>query len=213
LARASSDQDVADRLKAFVQSHRIGGGNDGSAQDGSSANQGSKVDVNQSFEQLSGGSPASGDSQDLQPVQVVKSFATGLKAGGYTISALASDRDGSSRIAIFGPDGASFLDQRFGTTGEFSGFSNLGPGVTAQEYQSGNKEYITFSQDDAASVSVSASSDAGAISATSTATHTSSVTFVVDFNTGGISLTQSEAVSVSTTAQVTLPGSTFSSLA
>ena len=38
LARASNDQDVADRLKAFVESHRTNN-NDGSAQDGSSSGQ------------------------------------------------------------------------------------------------------------------------------------------------------------------------------
>src|SRR5262245_8671961 len=55
LARASTDQDVADRLKAFVETHRINNA-DGSAQDSSSSSgQSSKTDVNKGFEQLSGG--------------------------------------------------------------------------------------------------------------------------------------------------------------
>jgi hypothetical protein len=62
LARASTDQDAADRLKAFVQAHRINNG-DGSARDNSSSDQGSSTDINQTFEQLSGGSPATDDSQ------------------------------------------------------------------------------------------------------------------------------------------------------
>jgi len=212
LARAKSDQDVADRLKAFVASHRISG-DDGASQDSSSASEGSKLDVEAAFEQLSGGTQANDGSQDDPPVQVVKSFATGLKADGYTISALASETDGSSRIVIFGPNGTSFLDERLGTTGEVSGFSNLGVGVTALEYQHGNQEYITFSQSTAAATSVSASSDTDTVSATSSGTRTASVTFVVDFNTGAISMTQSEAISVSTTAQISQAGSSFSTLA
>jgi hypothetical protein len=211
LARASTDQDVSDRLKAFVESRRVNNA-DGSAQDNSpSSNQSSKTDVNRGFEQLSGGWPA--DDASDGPVQVAKNFATGLSADGYAISAVARASDGSFQVAIEGPNGTGFLDRRFGTSGEFSGFSNLGPGVTAQEYQQGNKEYITFSQSDAAAVSVTASSDAGTVSATSTGTHTASTTFVVDFNTGGISMLQSETTSVSTTAQIALPGSAFSTVA
>jgi hypothetical protein len=61
LARANTDQDVADRLKAFVEAHRIDTTN-GSAQD-TSSDQGSSTDIDQAFEQLSGGGPAQDDSQ------------------------------------------------------------------------------------------------------------------------------------------------------
>jgi hypothetical protein len=210
LARARNDQDVADRFKAFVESHRINNADGSTQDDSSSSDQSSKTDVNKGFEQLSGGTPAD---DSYAPVQVAKNFATGLKAGGYTISAVGRASDGSFQIAIAGPDGTGFLDRRFGTTGEFAGFSNLGPGTAAQEYQRGDKEYITFAQSDAAAVSVTASSDAGTVSATSTGTHTASTTFVVDFNTGAISLLQSETTSVSTTAQIALPGSSFSTIA
>jgi len=209
LARASNDQDVADRLKAFVEAHRNNNA-DGSRQNGSSSGQGSKADVNAGFEQLSGGASTSDDSQDYQPVQVAKNFATGLSTDGYTISAIGRASDGSFQIAIVGADGTGFLDRRFGTSGEFSGFSNLGPGTAAQEYQRGNKEYITFSESEAAAISVAASSDAGSVSATSSATHTASVTFVVDFSTGGISMARSESTSVSTAVQISQPGSAFS---
>jgi hypothetical protein len=211
LARASTDQNVADRLKAFVQAHRINNA-DGSAQDSSSSSdQSSKTDVNKGFEQLSGGQPA--DDNSYAPVQVAKNFATGLKADGYTISAVARASDGSFQVQIVGPDGKDFLDRRFGTSGEFSTFGGIKDGGTAQSYQRGNKEYITFSQSDAAAVNVVASSDAGTVSATSSGTHTASTTFVVDFTTGAISMTQSESLSVSTTAQVSQPGSTFSTVA
>ena len=204
LARASNDQDAADRLKAFVEKHRINN-SDGSTQDDpSSSGPSSKTDVNQGFEQLSGGTPA--DDSD-GPVQVAKNFATGLSADGYTISAVARASDGSFQVQIVGPDGQGFLDRRFGTSGEFSTFGGIGAGVAAQSYQRGNKEYITFSESEAAAVNVTASSDAGTISATSTGIHTASTTFVVDFTTGAISMLQSEATSVSTMAQISQPGS------
>jgi hypothetical protein len=210
LARASNDQDVAARLKAFVESHHINN-NDGSSQDGSSSGHSPRADVNKGFEQLSGGTAADDDSDG--PVQVTNNFAAGLSADGYTISAIGRASDGSFQIAIVGQDGTGFLDRRFGTSGEFSGFSNLGPGIAAQEYQRGNKEYITFAESAAAATSVTASSDAGSVSATSSATHTASVTFVVDFSTGGISMLRSESTSVSTVVQINKPGSVFSATA
>ena len=211
LARASTDQDVADRLKAFVEAHGINNA-DGSAQDtSSSSGQSAETDVNKGFEQLSGRTPADGDSDG--PVQVAKNFATGLNADGYTISAIARASDGSYQVQIVGPDGEGFLDRRFGTTGELSTFGGIGPGVVAQAYQRGNKEYITFSESEAAAVNVTAASDAGTVSATSTGTHTASTTFVVDFSTGAISMLQSESTSISTTAQISQPGSGSSTIA
>jgi len=213
LARASNDQNVADRLKAFVESHRANVAKESAQNTSSSSGQGSGTDINAGFVQLSGGGQTAEDLQDFQPVEVARNFATGLKADGYTISAVGRANDGSFQIAIVGPDGTSFLDRRFGTSGEFSGFGNLGPGVAAQAYQRGNKEYITFSESEAAAISVTASSEGAAVSAISSATHTASLTFVVDFSTGGISMTRSEATSVSTIVQISQPGSAFSAVA
>jgi len=216
LARASSDRDVANRLKAFVESRRAGnadGQDTGDRQDSSSSSQNSTTTVDQAFEQLSGGAQATDDSEDYAPVDVARNFATGLKADGYSISAVARASDGSFQVEIMGPDGKSFLDRRFGTSGEFSSFSGIEAGGSAQSYQQGNKEYITFAQSTAAATSVSASSDAGTVSATSSGTRTDSVTFVVDFSTGAISMTHAESLSVSTAVQISQPGSTFSTVA
>ena len=205
LARASADQDVADRLRAFVDSHF----NDGWL---SAHGRDDGYDVNQGFAKLSGASWQEDSQDDDAPVEVETNFATGLKADGYTISAIGRARDGSFQIQIVGPDGNSFLDRRFGTTGEFSTFGGIGPGEAARSYQRGNKEYITFSESEAAATNITASSDSGFVSATSAATHAASVTFIVDFSTGAISLAKSESTSVSTTVQIGTPGSTFSSL-
>jgi len=209
LARAGTDQDVANGLQAFVESRRSGN-TDRTGQDTTSSSQSSTSDVNQAFEQLSGGTPAD-DGSDA-PVQVGQ-IASGLKADGYTISAVGRASDGSFQIEIMGPDGKSFLDRRFGTSGEFSTFGGIGAGGSAQSYQQGNKEYVTFSQNIAAATSVSASSAAGTVSATSSGTRTNSVTFEVDFDTGAISMAQSESLSVSTAVQISQPGSKFSTVA
>lgn len=211
LARASNDQDAADRLRAFVEKHRINN-SDGSTQDDpSSSGPSSKTDVNQGFEQLSGGTP-SDDGSDGS-VQVAKNFSTGLSADGYTISAVARASDGSFQVQIVGPDGQGFLDRRFGTSGEVSTFGGIGAGVAAQSYQCGNKEYITFSESETAATSVSASSDAGSVSATSAATHTASLTFAIDFRTGAISIAASESTSVSTAVQIQQSTSSSSAFA
>ena len=211
LARASSDRDVADRLKAFVEQLRSDAAN-ASARNASPSDQNAASDVDQAFQQLSGGASTNGDSQDDQPVQPTQNFATGFQAAGYSISAVGRASDGSYQIEIVGPDGTGFLDRRF-STGDGLTLSNLGDGTTAQEYQSGNKEYITFSQSEAAATSVTASSDAGTVAATSEATQTDSVTFIVDFSTGAIAMAQTESTSVSTNVQISSPGSTFSMLA
>jgi hypothetical protein len=210
LARASTDQDVANRLKAFVESRRSGN-TDGTRQKPSSSDQSSTTDVNQAFEQLSGSTPAADDS--YAPVKVGQNFAGGLKADGYTISAVGRASDGSFQVEIMGPDGKSFLDRRFGTSAEFSSFSGIGTGGSAQSYQQGNKEYITFSQNIAAATSVNVSSGGSTMSATSSGTRSDSVTFEVDFDTGAISMTHSESLSVSTAVQIGQPGSNFSTVA
>jgi hypothetical protein len=210
LARASTDQDVANRLKAFVESRRSGNAN-GNQHDTSSSGNSGTTDVNQAFEQLSGGAPADDGSDG--PVQVGQNFASGLKADGYTISTAGRASDGSYQIEIMGPDGKSFLDRRFGTSAEFSSFSGIGAGGSAQSYQQGNKEYITFSQNVVAATSVNVSSSAGIVSATSSGTRMDQVTFAIDFDTGAITMTQSESLSVSTTAQISQPGSNFSTVA
>jgi hypothetical protein len=215
LARASNDQNVADRLKALVQSHHAGNAS-GSSQAGTSspgtATTSTDV-VDQNFEQLSGGTQAPDESQDDGPVTVAHNFAGGLEADGYTISAVARAGDGSFQIMIMGPDGKSFLDRRFGTNHEFSTFTGIKADEAAQTYQQGNKEYISISENDAAAVSTSASSAAGSASASSVAAHTETTTFVVDFSTGAISMFQSESTAVSTSAQVNQPGSGFSAVA
>lgn len=63
LARAGSDQDAADRLKAFLAAHRRGG----SVQDNSSSD--SSTDINEAFKRLTQGAPTTDGSQDPESAQ------------------------------------------------------------------------------------------------------------------------------------------------
>ena len=214
LARANTDRGVADRLEAFVDSRRSNGASS-SGRGASSPGRNATVDVNKAFEQLSGGTPA--DDGFYTPVRVAKNFATGLKADGYSVSAVGRASDGSFQVQIVGPDGKSFLDRRFGTTGEFSAIGGVTSGAV-QSYQRDNKEYVTFSDNEVAVTGVTSLSEAGTVSAISVGAHSASVTFVVDFSTGAISMAQTEQTSVSTSVQIGSPvgsgaGSTFSTLA
>jgi hypothetical protein len=218
LARASTDQDVADRLKAFVESHRIIPANSSAANSSASdipppSSQSAPPDANQASEQPSGGTQVSDGAQNSAPVQAPTNFASSLTVDGYSISAWGPGLDGNTRIAIHNPDGSSFFQRSSGTgAGTFS-FDGLDAGAAVQAYQRDNKEYITFAQSETAATSVTASSDAGSVSATSAATHAASVTFVVDFNTGGLSILRSESTSVATSVQINRPGSTYSAVA
>jgi hypothetical protein len=206
LVQAETYQNVAERLQAFIEARHAGGG--GSPQ----AAAGPKTDVDKAFQALSGGT-AAGASQTPEPVQVVTSFDTGLKADGYTISALASDQDGSSRIEIVGPNGFSFLDEHFGRSDEFVGGSSAGPVYSESEYQAGNVEYVTISGAASVSTSTTASSSSGSASTSSAFAQASTTTIAVDFNTGQISVTQAAAVQAATAAQISQPAPSFSTVA
>jgi hypothetical protein len=206
LAQAETYQSVAEKLQAFIQAKHAGSGE--SPQPAA----GSKTDVDTAFEELSGGTAAS-DSQTLEPVQVVRSFDTGLKADGYTISAMASDRDGSSQIQIIGPNGFSFLDEHFGRSDEFVGGSSAGPGYSESEYQVGNVEYVTIAGAASVSTSTTASSASGSASTSSSAAQASTTTIAIDFNSGQISVAQAAAAQAATAAQISQPTPSFSTVA
>lgn len=213
LAQANSDAVVAQRLQTFVQSRETGSSSSDGSSNSSATSESTTIDVNESFAELSGNTQAATDPSGQAPVQVVKSFATGLKADGYTVSAMASDIDGSSRIIIFGTNGFNFLNEHFGAEDEASNGTAPTDGGSVSEYETGNVEYVTINQASAAATSAQTSSAAGTASVSSTASQSSSVTIAVDFNTGQVSLTETVATSAATTAQITQPSPSFSTFA
>ena len=152
LARATTDQDVADRLKAFVEAQRPD-----DAASNSKGSDGSKPDANKNavndvFKRLTAGSQATDNADDFSPVEAGHDFSNGAQFEGFTLSVAARARDGSFRTELVGPDGLSFFDFRFGHSGEVTGFSGLKPGTSAASYQQGNVEYVTLTENDAAAI-------------------------------------------------------------
>jgi len=96
----------------------------------------------------------------------------------------------------------SFFDKRFGRSAGVAGGTAPAPDITVGSEQTGNVQYITFTQSDAAAASATASSGSDSVTASATEAHVSSVTFAIDFTTGAIQVTQADASTASATAQV-----------
>jgi hypothetical protein len=220
LAEAKTDQSVAERLQAFVQSRRADKG------EGAQADAGSKTDIDKAFQQLTGGNtqvvdgtqtpspvPSPAPSPAPSPVQPAINFADQAQIAGFSVAVTADAKTGAFTTIINGPDGLSFSDQRFGRGDEVSGSQGVGPGTAVGSYQAGNVEYVTFTQSEAASVSFSASSDAETVAASAAAAHSYTVTFAIDFTTGSIQTTQSDVSTASVTAQVSQGNSPLSVVA
>jgi hypothetical protein len=220
LAEAKTDQSVAERLQAFVQSRRADKG------EGAQADAGSKTDIDKAFQQLTGGNtqvvdgtqtpspaPSSVPSPAPSPVEPAINFADQAQIAGFSVAVTADAKTGAFTTIINGPDGLSFSDQRFGRGDEVSGSQGVGPGTAVGSYQAGNVEYVTFTQSEAASVSFSASSDAETVAASAAAAHSYTVTFAIDFTTGSIQTTQSDVSTASVTAQVSQGNSPLSVVA
>jgi hypothetical protein len=206
LAKAMTDQVAADRLQSFVEIRRTGSA--GSSQPASDS---SKID--KAFQQLSGSGQTTDSAAALSPVEPAHSFSNSLQAGGFSVSVTANAQTGAFSTVVNGPNGLSFYDKRFGQNGEAAGGFGLQPGMSGGEYQTGNVEYFTFTQNDAAAAAVTTLSNAGVASASAAAAHSASVTIAIDFTTGSIQMTQSEASLTSTTAQISRPTSPLSILA
>ena len=202
LARAATDQDVADRLKAFVEAQRPDGADKSSKGSDASKHGGKKHDVNAAFQQLTAGSKAADSADDVAPVEAAHDFSNGVQFEGFTLAVAARAKDGSFRTELVGPDGLNFFDFRFGHSGEVTGFGGLKPGISAASYQRGNVEYITVTENDAAALSATVSTDAGAVFTSAVAAHSSQITFAIDFTTGAIQATKSDALIASATTSV-----------
>ena len=220
LAEAKTDQSVAERLQAFVQSRRADKG------EGAQADAGSKTDIDKAFQQLTGGNtqvvdgtqtpspvPSPAPSPAPSPVQPAINFADQAQIAGFSVAVTADAKTGAFTTIINGPDGLSFSDQRFGRGDEVSGSQGVGPGTAVGSYQAGNVEYVTFTQSEAASVSFSTSSDAETVAASAAAAHSYTATFAIDFTTGSIQVTQSDISTASVTAQISQGNSSLSIVA
>lgn len=182
-ARAQSEQVAADKLNALLQQLT-----DPDASDVSTAS---------SF--TVGVSVGRAESDVFAPKV---SFASRLSIGGFSVFATGNADTWSSNIRIEGPNGLSISDTVFGggrgaPTAESGGVSGLPPGTSFSSQKIGNKQYFTISSASAAAVTAVG----GGTVQSAVAAEQISTTIVVDFDTGDISINQSDLSTVATLEQ------------
>ena len=155
------------------------------------------VDLSDRVKQLLAHSISDRETADRLRALVEQSRATGENASAEDGSS--SDQDAATEA----------FEQLSGGTAVIGGSGD----VSVQSYQSDNKEYITFSNSEIAATNVTASSNGGTVSTSSVGTQTGSLTFVVDFATGAISMEQAVSTSVATSVQIGSNQSALSTLA
>jgi hypothetical protein len=223
LARANTEQVVADRLKAFVESRSTHGNAPAnqasgavpthSSDNGSSAGSASKVDtafaqltaVNQKTVTIAGIAASSGtdDSPLKGSFSPTKSFDIEAQIDGFNVSVQANAGTGASSTVVTGPGGLVF-NKVLSSSAGISGSTNTNGWLGGVTYGGNNVEDVTFWRDSSASSSVAtASSDGSAAAVSASVEHAESITFAIDFSTGSISVAQTtvDTASASQTSQ------------
>lgn len=210
LAQAETNQSVAEKLQALVQSQRTGGG--GNTQ--GVADSKSTTDVDTEFQRLTAGNAQVANSPPATgPVEPSINFSNQAQIGSFSVSVTANAATGAFSTVINGPDGLSFFDKRFGQNGEVSGGGGVTPGTSISTNQAGNIEYVTFSEGASASASTTTSSSAGSSSTSSTAAQASTTAIAIDFTTGQISVAQTATALFTAAAQISQPAPSFLTVA
>jgi hypothetical protein len=219
--KAQSDQAAADSLQAFVEAHRAKPGSTNSLQslfDETTAltnppptSSGSKVAtiVAQIKAAASANEPA-----PFQSFTPTKSLSNSVTVDGYTLTL---DTNASTQyygIELSG-NGVQAYSKHFGPS-DGGGGGTVFPGVEISTGIPNNNneaiDAITITQNIATASSSTVSSSAGSASTSSVNALSSSITFLVNYATGAISVEQTEE-SVSAQAAKISPGSSLSTLA
>ena len=218
-ARALSDQTAADDLQAFVEAHRLNSNgtattttNDTSAT-GAAPTTGSRVEA--IVAQITALADAN-QPQPFQPFTPTTSLSNSVTVDGYTLTLDTNASTQSYGIELSG-NGIQAYDQHFGPSAGAAGGSGasggVGIGSGIPNNNNGAVDAITITRNTATATSASLSSSDGSISTSSVSAQSSSITFLVNYATGQISVEQSaESVSAQSTL-ISSPGSTLSALA
>lgn len=220
-ARALSDQTAADNLQAFVEAHRVNSDGTGptttaindTSSTGTPPTTGSKIEA--IVAQIQALADAN-QPQPFQPFTPTRSLSNSLTVDGYTLTL---DTNASTQfygIELSG-NGVQVYDKHFGPSDGAGGGSGASPGVGISSAMVDNNEAldaITVTRNTATASSASiSSSSTGSISTDSVSAQSSSITFLVNYATGQISVEQSAASVSAQSTRVSSPGSTFSALA
>ena len=216
--KAQSDQTAADNLQAYVEAHRVTGNGTGTQTTGTSSADaqsatGSKVEA------IVAQIKALADANEPPPFQSftpTKSLSNSVTFDGYTLTV-----DTNAGTQFYGTElsgnGTQVYDKHFGPSDEAGGGTGAPPGVAISSAIVDNNEAldaITITQNTATASSASiSSSSAGSISTSSVNAQSSSITFLVNYATGQISVAGSAASVSAQSTRVSPPGSALSTLA
>lgn len=212
--KAQSDQAAADRLQAYVEAHRVNGGGASPSSDAQSPSSGARVAA------IVAQIKALADTNAPQPFQSftpTRSLSNSVTVDGYTLSLETNAATQYYGIELSG-NGVQAYNKHFGPSDGAGGGTSLPPGVSISSgIPGGNNEAldsITITRNVAtASSAAISSSSAGSAATSAVNAQSSSITFLVDYATGEISVQQSAASVSAQAAQVAPPGSTLSTLA
>jgi hypothetical protein len=223
-AKAQSDQTAADNLQAYVEAHRVNSNGTGTTttaiNDTSAAPTGTPPTTGSKIEAIVAQIQALADAnqpQPFQPFTPTKSLSNSLTFDGYTLTL---DTNASTQfygIELSG-NGVQAYDKHFGPSDGAAGGSGasagvgIGAGIPNNNNEAEDAITITRNTATASSASLSSSST-GSISTSSVSAQSSSITFLVNYATGQISVEQSAASVSAQSTRVSSPGSTFSALA
>ena len=228
LAKAKWDQVAADRLQSFVEAHRVNGNATGSKTAETDSLQ-NILDANAqpAVTQTTTGSSkieaivaqittaAATEPQPFQTFTPTKSLSNSVTYGGFTLTLATNASTQYYGIELSG-DGVQAFNKHFGPSAGAGGSDGLPPGVGISIGTNGNNEgedAITITRNVATATSAASSSSAGSISTSSLDAQSSSITFLVNYATGQISVAQSSAALSARSTQVGAPGSRLSTLA
>ncbi len=228
-AKAQSDQAAADRLQAYVEAHRVN-----ASKTAATDSLQSILDANTQPTGTQPAEPTTGskvgaivaqitsvaNADQPQPFQTftpTKSLSNSVTFNGFTLTLDTNARTQYYGIELSG-NGVQAFNKHFGPSAGAGGSSGLPPGVgiSIGIANSNNEaiDAITITQNVATATSDSASSSsAGSISSSSVNAQSSSITFLVNYATGEISVQQSAASVSAQSTSVGSPGSTLSTLA
>lgn len=206
LEQAKANKLASEKIDAFVQN--------GSQSQGAVANS----TLNGSSQQSDSTSSSSADSQSqtFQPFTPTQSISKTVTYEGYTFTL---NTDASTQwygIGLSG-NGVQAESKHFGPSDGFVGVSGVTPGVvvSAGPPDANNEalDAITVTRNSATASNASISSSAGSASVSSASAQSSSITFLVNYKTGQISIEQSAASLSEQSVQSSSPGSRLSTLA
>jgi hypothetical protein len=233
VARAQSDQAAADNLQAFVEAHHVNPADIGTkanavgslesllggstqetgaqAANPPSSSSGAKVEaiVGQITSLADANEPQ--PFQPFQPFTPTKSLSNSVTVDGYTVTLDTNASTQDYGIQLSG-NGVQAYSKHFGSGGDFGEVSAPPPGVSVIAGNMSNNRAVdgfTITQNVATASSASISSSAGSAAATAVNAQSSSITFLVNYATGQITVQQSLA---SVSARSTATGSPVSTL-